>query len=220
MGYAAHARARDVEKVIILNCRCNSNKIPAVEARGTLVLIVGPSGVGKDTLLDEAKKKFAGDNQFVFARRHITRSAYAGSEDHEPISPENFERYYHEGGFMLNWQAHGMHYGVSQGYADRLVLGKTVIVNVSRTILNEARRHFQPLLIINITASPDILKKRLLERGREDVDAISSRLNRVVNIEESCDDVVTIHNDGSIVESVNQLYAVIANTQLMPECIS
>ncbi|MEQ8195988.1 MAG: hypothetical protein RIB59_16025, partial [Rhodospirillales bacterium] len=69
------------------------NAVPEKAAtRGSLILVVGPSGAGKDTLIDEVRKRFADEEKIVFARRCITRPPDAGGEDHVYLSRDDFER--------------------------------------------------------------------------------------------------------------------------------
>ena len=58
---------------------------------GKLIFVVGPSGSGKDTLIDGAKDLLS-DEKFAFIKREITRSAKAGGEDHIEISKGDFDK--------------------------------------------------------------------------------------------------------------------------------
>ena len=86
----------------------------------TFFLVVGASGVGKDTLLNGARAALAADDRFVFARRTITRSADAGGEDHLFVPPDAFARTREAGGFLASWSAHGLDYGLPIALADQL----------------------------------------------------------------------------------------------------
>ena len=75
---------------------------------GRLVLVVGPSGAGKDTLIDLARAACAGEDSVVFARRVVTREA-SGSEDNEQVTPDAFRQARARGAFAVHWEAHGLH---------------------------------------------------------------------------------------------------------------
>ena len=79
---------------------------------GILVGVVGPSGAGKDTLLDAARAALSADPAFVFLRRVITRPADSGGEAHEPATRGAFLAARDEGAFALTWEAHGLFYGI------------------------------------------------------------------------------------------------------------
>ena len=135
-----------------------------------LVLVVGPSGAGKDTLLDAARQALADDPRFSFVRRVITRPADAGGEAHESVTEEHFAAR----DFALQWQAHGLRYGIP---ADAIKAGAVAVANVSRTVIADAARRF-PVRVIEVTAPPDILAARLASRGREDAADVATRLAR------------------------------------------
>jgi ribose 1,5-bisphosphokinase len=156
-----------------------------------LVLVVGPSGAGKDTLLNAARRTLAGDARFRFVRRVITRPADPGGEDHEPVTEAEFATR----NFALQWQAHGLRYGIPADIADDMASGLTVIANVSRAVIAEAAARF-PVRVIEVTAPSGVLAERLAMRGRETEADIAARLARTVPLPENVE-VETVMNDAT-----------------------
>lgn len=173
------------------------------------MLVVGPSGVGKDTLLDGAKAALTGEAGVVFPRRQITRPAEAGGEDHIPVSNNAFSARDAAGDYALAWRAHGLGYGVPVEIGDDLAAGRTVVVNVSREVLDDARARFSKVRVVSITADRKALAARLKARGREDGADIAKRLARAEAIPVVGDDVVGVANDGTPSEGIAKLVAAI-----------
>lgn len=165
-----------------------------------LILVVGPSGVGKDSLLDAARVAAAGE--FVFARREITRPAEAGGEDHIPVDEAQFDAKAAAGGYALHWRAHGLCYGVDAGVLHDLAAGKRVVINASREVVADARERFAELRVVSIVADQAVIAQRLAGRGRETADQIATRLARGTAIEVAGPDVITVRNDGSLEDGV------------------
>jgi len=167
---------------------------------GLLVLVVGPSGVGKDTLLDAARDRLAQDKQFCFPRRCITRPAGTVGEIHIPVRPEDFGQMARQGAFLLSWKAHDLGYGIPRHVLEEVEAGKTVIVNVSRSVIEDAcelvgRKNVR---VVNIRASAAALRKRLEARGREDTLDIERRLARASAYQVDGDYVVHVDNDADL----------------------
>jgi ribose 1,5-bisphosphokinase len=179
-----------------------------VTRRGTLVLVVGPSGVGKDSLIAGAAARLRDDPRVVFARRLITRPADAGGEDHIAVSPAEFAAQRNAGGLMLYWHAHGLDYGLPQTLQTTLAEGKIVVANVSRTVVADARARLAPVLVIAVAASPATLAGRLAARGREDAADITARLARTGTLTPGTTDVV-INNDGPLADAIDRFVAVL-----------
>ena len=183
------------------------NKCP-----GVLFLVVGPSGVGKDSLIDGAKAVLEGNPQFVFPRRTIVRAADAGSEAHRTITEYDFETEEVAGLFALSWRAHGLAYGIPKTITDDLTAGRSVIINVSRTILDRARRRFLYLRVISIHAPEEVLAGRLSKRGRESKSDIRKRLDRAHAYDVTGPDVIELVNDGTLEVAVEQFVAILHET--------
>ena len=142
---------------------------------GTLIAVVGPSGAGKDTLIDAA---CAARPDLVRARRVITRPASAGGEDFEGVTEAEFAARLAWGDFALHWRAHGLAYGIPVSILADLSAGRTVLFNGSRAMLQDAAIRFPRLRVVAVTAPADLLAARLATRGRETSDDIAARLSR------------------------------------------
>jgi ribose 1,5-bisphosphokinase len=175
--------------------------------RGTLILVVGPSGAGKDTLIAGAKAAMAVDARFVFARRAITRPAAAGGEDHEPIDRAMFAARRAAGEFLLAWQAHRLGYGIPASLAAALDAGRHVVANVSRGVVAEAARHYSPVAAIEVTAPPAVRAARLAARGREGGDDVAARLARPRASLPDGMKVTVVANEGAVAQGVAQFVA-------------
>lgn len=144
---------------------------------GAFVAVVGPSGAGKDSVIDAARRRLDGDPTFVFARRVITRPA-GPAEDCAFVTEEQFAAHEASGSFSLAWRAHGLAYGIPvENLA--LVRGGTVVVgNVSRAVLTELDDRFPRAYVVRITVPEDVRRARIAARGREDDAALTARLDR------------------------------------------
>ena len=177
-----------------------------VEA-GRLILVVGPSGAGKDTLLGLAKAACADDPNIVFARRVITRAA-SSSEDNEEVSPDGFQKALGRGDYAIHWEAHGHCYALSRTMDDELRAGRTVIANVSRTVIGVMRRAYPDVVVVSITAPPNVLAERLAMRRRSSDGKIEHRLGRTVD-DASAQPNVTIVNVDSAEYHARQFVRII-----------
>lgn len=175
---------------------------------GRLVLVVGPSGAGKDSLIDAARHALVGQPCFAFPRRLVTRPRNPSSEDHDTLTQEDFARQRDAGAFFLHWDAHGLRYALPGSIADDLATGRTVVANVSRAVIDEARRKHCATTVVVVTASPAVLAARLAARGREDAAAVERRLARAVP-EPSGPDVVTVMNEGPLAAAVERFLEIL-----------
>jgi ribose 1,5-bisphosphokinase len=150
---------------------------PGVVGPGRLILVVGPSGAGKDTLIGLAQATCTGETNIVFLRRIVTREATA-FEANEQVSRETFRLGLAEGKFAMHWEAHGHCYALPRAIDDDIRANHTVVANVSRTVVDAMRRAYANVTVVLITAPPEILFERLAARGRSSDGQIAHRLGR------------------------------------------
>lgn len=180
---------------------------------GIVVAVVGPSGVGKDSLIAGARSELAGSPDMRFARRMITRPADEAGENHIPVSSGDFGQLEKAGAFAVSWEAHGLKYGVPATVLDDLDARRIVVVNGSRSALDRFQAVFPRLVVVNVTASREVLASRLAARGRESLEEIEARLSRAVDPLPASFNTVTIDNSGSLDTAVRTLVTLLQDLQ-------
>lgn len=183
-------------------------RVPDPVSSATLFLVVGPSGAGKDSLLEAAR---AACPEVRFPKREITRPAESGGEDHIPITEPEFERREAAGAYVLSWRAHDLGYGVPVGILDDLAAGRSVVVNVSRGVIDIARGLNFRVRVLSIRVPSAVLAERLRRRGRESEDQIAGRVARADSFRVTGPDVVEILNDGALETATRRFSSIISS---------
>ena len=178
----------------------------SLEQSGVLIAVVGPSGVGKDSLLSGAQE---GLPQVHFMRRTITRPADAGGERHLAVTLEEFRALQERRKFLFHWEAHGLYYGIPIDVENLVLNGHAVVFNGSRRALAQQRNAWPSLRVIWVTADLNIRAERLARRGRETVADIRNRL--ATSAAEMPDDAIVVKNNGSLETGIKQMQAAISN---------
>lgn len=175
---------------------------------GRLVLVVGPSGAGKDTLIDAVRAACRDEAGVVFPRRVITRPS-SSAEDHDTMSDAGFDQAAAGGAFALWWTAHGLKYGIPAAIDDDIRAERTVVCNLSRTVIGGARKRYARVTVVQVTAPQEILAARLGARGRGSDGSIMDRVQRTVatNSEPNAD--VVIQNTGAVETAAATLLGVV-----------
>tara|TARA_R110002124_G_scaffold27594_1_gene98295 strand:- start:5151 stop:5714 length:564 start_codon:yes stop_codon:yes gene_type:complete len=148
--------------------------------RGTFVAVVGPSGVGKDSLIGFARERLEASGMIHVVRRVVTRQADGGSEDHDSMDEASFAQAERDGAFALTWEAHGLRYGLPVSLEDDLQAGRVVIANLSRAMIPALIQRYPDAVVVAISADRDVIEQRLAGRGRETAASIQQRIDRRV----------------------------------------
>lgn len=162
------------------------------------VAVVGPSGAGKDTIIDYARARLAQDGSYHFVRRVVTRNADGNTEDHDTLSEAEFLQAIDASAFCMHWQAHGLYYGLPSSVETVLAQGGVVIANLSRSVLPQLALRFPHVAIAHITATPEVLAQRLASRGRETAESIKLRLQRQQTFDAGGLPLWVIDNSGDV----------------------
>lgn len=174
-----------------------------MKTAGTFFLVVGPSGSGKDSLMNGARLSLP-STSYVFARRIITRPTGSPGEDHEGVSEQEFAERESAGAFLITWQAHGLKYGLPRDLLNALEAGCHVVANGSRAAVAALAKMLPQLVVVHVTAPGEVLAQRIAARGRESGDEVLKRVARRAPPLAPGVKCVTVCNDASLEAGVHR----------------
>jgi ribose 1,5-bisphosphokinase len=171
---------------------------------GLLVLVVGNSGSGKDSIMKGVKERFPSELKSLYlTQRFITRLS-SDTEDNIAVLPEDFKKMSTRGEFALEWHIYGLDYGVPIEIDDWMKNGHLVLVNVSRSIVKKARDIYQNVLVVFIEVPFEITLKRIKERARESGERLEERIQRAKKNQSFPDADFIVDNSGDLEDAINK----------------
>lgn len=182
-------------------------------ASGILFFVVGPSGAGKDALIEGARHLA---DRFCFARRVITRPAGSPGENHEALDEAAFAELERTGAFLITWSAHGLRYGLRRELLDVLAEGRHVIANGSRGMIAALAARVPGMVVIEVSAPHEMLAARILARGRETPEQVRLRVQRQVEAHTADVPTVQVFNDGTLQQGIARFIAALERAILPP----
>lgn len=146
--------------------------------QGMLIVLSGPSGTGKDTVLREVVRKDKSLNLSVSATTRSPRGGEVDGKDYYFMNEKNFLKMVEEGKFLEYAKYCGNYYGTPFSEVDGLLdEGKDVILEIEIDGGCQVKsRCPEAVSIFIIPPSMDVLKRRILNRGINDLNNMEDRL--------------------------------------------
>ncbi len=149
--------------------------------RGMLIVLSGPSGVGKGTVRKEIFSQEG--NNFDYSISMTTRQMRPGEvngKDYYFVSKEEFEKEIADGGMLEYAQYVDNYYGTPLKYVNEMLdAGKDVFLEIEVKGAMQVREKVSDGLFIFLTP-PDLmeLRQRIINRGTDDLETIDKRMEK------------------------------------------
>jgi guanylate kinase len=160
----------------------------AKRKRGLLVVISGPSGVGKSTVVRRLFKVYPELLMSISSTTRVPRPGEVHGQHYFFITQEEFDLRVKQGDFLEWAKVHGSYYGTPRSFIEKeLDKGKVVILEVDvqgatavKRIVQEKELEASAVFIFLIPPSVDILAFRLKKRKTEDEEVVNYRLRAAI----------------------------------------
>ncbi|MTJ12693.1 guanylate kinase [Anabaena sp. UHCC 0187] len=155
----------------------NTKQFPPL---GKLIVLTGPSGVGKGTLMNAILQRYPELHYSVSATTRSPRPGEINGKNYDFISRSKFEQLVTQGEFLEWAEFAGNFYGTPrEAVLNQIQSGKLVVLEIELEGARQIRNTFPSALSIFILPpSFSELEKRIRERGQDSEEAITRRLQR------------------------------------------
>ncbi|HBY05488.1 MAG: Guanylate kinase [candidate division TM6 bacterium GW2011_GWE2_42_60] len=199
-----------------------------MKKRGRIFVLMGPSGVGKTTLVKEMIKRFGAECSLAWLPTYTTREAREGEVfgvDYFFITPERFQQM-QQAGKLLEWSSHYKAlYGTGRDEVEAaLAQGKNVLLAIDRQGAGAVKKLFPSTRVVLVVApSEEVLKQRISKRTAQSEEVTAFRLERAreelkEEAAEPLADEVLVNNQ--LEEALEALKKVISGTVLSENHVS
>ncbi len=151
---------------------------PPSEPAPLVVVISGPSGAGKDTVINQALALDASLTKVATAKTRSPRPGEVDGIHHVFLTDEEFERWVAEDAFLEHVESYGHRSGVPRAAVSELLAqGRTVVLRTDVEGASSLKDQLEDPLLVFVTV-PDTteLERRIRERGAESESEIALRL--------------------------------------------
>ena len=184
-------------------------------SKGLLFVLSGPSGVGKNTVLDELFKNFDGVSYSVSATTREKRKNEIDGEDYFFITEDKFKEIEASDGFIESAVVHGHYYGTPKKFVDqKLEEGKDIILEIDTQGAKQVREKYpEAVYIFLLPPSLEELENRLDKRGSE------SDKSKGVRLKNARRELKEVHNydyeviNDSLKDAVREIKKIIIKEQ-------
>ena len=146
----------------------------------SLVVVSGPSGVGKGTIVKTLVKRREDVVESVSCTTRAPREGERHGREYFFLSKEEFLRRVDEGDFLEYDEHFGNYYGTPKSFVKEMLESKSVILEIDVVGALNAKKAFPECkLVMIVPPSLEELKRRLIGRNSETDEEIEKRLSRL-----------------------------------------
>ncbi len=175
------------------------------------MVITGPSGVGKGTLIRSLIERRPDLQLSVSATTRLPRAGETQGVDYRFMSPEEFEQHVADGDFVEHADYAGARYGTLRSELQtRMSSGAPVLLEIELQGARQVRETMPEAIQVFIAPpSVDALRARLVGRGKDDPGQVEARLRIAERELKAQDEFAHIVVNDRLEDAVDELVEVV-----------